>query len=125
MCSILIELKAKQLSLLVDDQKDLNTDVICRNIDSAMSILWFAQGFITELYIDHNMGERLSGYDLIVWAIERELIPDFVQIVTENPVGRKSIAIALRRAGFENRNLDKVTFIRGTNEFQQARRNRS
>lgn len=55
------------------------------------------------LYIDHDLGEERSGYDLITWMLERGIRPMLVHIVSSNPVGRENIARALDNAGYVKR----------------------
>lgn len=58
----------------------------------------------TGLYIDHDLGEINTGYDLVVWALQNGLCPKQVFIVSANPVGRDNIARALVSEGYTKLN---------------------
>lgn len=61
---------------------------------------------VTHLYIDHDLGpdpdgtEFPNGYKVICWAIEQDILPPYVEIVSSNPVGRANIQAALRHEGY-------------------------
>lgn len=65
----------------------------------------------TVVCFDHDLGEEETGYDVLVWAIEKDLLPDKVQLVTSNPVGQLNMANALRANGFDS--IDGRNFVRG------------
>lgn len=91
----------KEFHLLIDDVRTFQMDCIARTIEQGEDCL---AGFpVTHLYIDHDLGEEESGYDLIKWAIKEGLCPHNVQIVSMNPVGRDNIANALHSAGYLKR----------------------
>lgn len=91
--------------LLIDDCRNLKVDVIARTAAAGKAMLdnckWKCVCF------DHDLGETLTGYDVLVWGLQRDLIPAQVQLVTSNPVGRKNMAAALENSGY--------TTIDGTN----------
>ena len=90
-----------ELHLLIDDAKNLGTmDVIARTYQEGVDALSTLP--VTHLYLDHDLGEDKSGYDLINWAIENGKVPPNVQIVSMNPVGRQNIERALISAGYVN-----------------------
>lgn len=77
--------------LLIDDIRDVGSDVIIRNVESAKKILGAMSSSIDFLSIDHDLGIGETGYDILKWALERNCVPDQVQLVTNNPVGRKNM----------------------------------
>lgn len=87
-------------SLLIDDVREVGTDAIARTSKEAFELL--TQQDWSELYIDHDLGEDVTGYNIIVWMLENPAIknPEFVQIVSSNPVGRENIAKALVSHGY-------------------------
>ena len=92
-------------SLLIDDIRKVGTDAIARTSKEAFELL--AQQEWTELYIDHDLGEDVTGYDIVVWMLENPAIknPEFVQIVSSNPVGRENIAKALISYGYTRKSV--------------------
>lgn len=93
--------------LLIDDIRDLNTDVIARTPEAGMKLL--ALGGWDCLCLDHDLATEKTGYDVLVWAIECGFLPKMVQLVTSNPVGRQNMTAALENAGFRKL-ADGVTF---------------
>lgn len=85
--------------LLIDDTRDLNCDAIARTSDAAKKLL-FIGGWECVVF-DHDLGlKSQTGYDVLTWAIENDLLPNRVQLCTSNPVGRKRIEQALLMAGY-------------------------
>jgi hypothetical protein len=90
--------------LLIDDVRDLGADAIARNPAAARRLLalggWETVGF------DHDLGDVNveTGYQVLVWAIDNNFLPNHVQLVTSNPAGRMRMAAALRYAGFDEEN---------------------
>ena len=89
--------------LLIDDKRDLNTELIARNFKVGIRLLAYFKGDIEALCIDHDLGEEKTGYDLIKWAISNNVLPNHVQIVSDNPVGVKNIGDALRSEGYNSK----------------------
>ena len=94
--------------LLIDDERNLNTEAVARNAASGKRML--EAGGWECVCFDHDLGEGESGYDVLVWGLEKGLIPDRVQLVTSNPVGRKNMRAALEAAGFNT--IDGINFYR-------------
>lgn len=84
--------------LLIDDKRDLYCDVIARTSKAGFKML--ALGGWDTLCIDHDLGEEISGYDIIVWASKRNFLPNHIQIVSSNPVGKQNIANVLKDNGY-------------------------
>jgi len=94
--------------LLIDDERDLNIEVIARTAGAGKMML--AAGVWECVCFDHDLGEQESGYDVLMWGLEREYIPSRVQLVTSNPVGRKNMRAALEAAGYAT--CDGTNFTR-------------
>jgi len=93
--------------LLIDDVRYLNTvDAIARNADAGMQLL---EAFVWDgLVIDHDLGEKLTGYDIVKWAAQNSYLPNKVQIISANPVGKKNIENVLEDNGYI---LKKQTWV--------------
>ena len=58
-------------------------------------------GGIEAISLDHDLGSKQTGYDVVVW-IEREVAtnnfePPLIYVHTDNPVGRKKIETAIEK----------------------------
>jgi len=92
--------------LLVDDCRNLSCDVIARTYEAGKVLL--ASVNWNGLCIDHDLGEKQTGYDLINWALENYRLPSKVQIVSANPVGRENIERTLKNRGYT---LEGATWV--------------
>lgn len=92
--------------LLIDDTRDLNTEAIARTPAAARELLslkcWYCVCF------DHDLGNKQTGYDILKWALENDLLPSRVQLVTSNPVGRDNMRSSLEHSGYKT--IDGVNF---------------
>lgn len=57
---------------------------------------------VSQLWLDHDLGEGKSGYDVALWLEERALVGrpvdiDLVVVHSQNPVGVRRIVVALER----------------------------
>lgn len=95
--------------LLIDDCRDLGVDVIARTPEAGKRML--ALGGWECLCLDHDLGstESETGYDLLKWALEWKFVPQKVQLVTSNPVGRQNMRTALEAAGYKT--TDGFNFV--------------
>lgn len=91
--------------LIIDDIRDQGCDVIARTIEAGKAMLQTGIPWDC-LCLDHDMGEAHTGYDLLNWALERDLVPNRVQLVTSNPVGRINMERALVAAGYTKVGVD-------------------
>ncbi len=86
--------------LLIDDIRNLpNMDMIARNSTEAIDYL---TNFKFEgVVFDHDLGESISGYDILKWGLENNLIPGVVKLITANPVGRDNMGFQLKAYGYK------------------------
>ncbi len=78
------------MHLLIDNFRDLpGIDIICRTADAG--IVAVKQLNPTHLYIDHDLGCTLNGYQVITMLLEAKKCP---KNVSDNPVGVNNIARA-------------------------------
>jgi len=86
--------------LIIDDQKDLGCDVIARTAEAGRAILT-CMGFKFDcLCIDHDLGGKETGLDVLKYGIESETLPEHIQLVTHNPVGRENMKNFLLDNGY-------------------------
>ncbi len=91
-------------TLLIDDQRNLPADRVARTFKEGIEALKEQHWDI--LYLDHDLGDfsgidgrELPGYDVACWLEENpQFLPDRIEIVTNNPAGRRNIELALGRA---------------------------
>ena len=100
--------------LLIDDCRDLGCEVIARNAKAACKILKHCWQMFNCVCFDHDLGAGGSGYEVLVYAITEDLLPNRVQLVTSNPPGRAQMTTALNNAGFTS--TDGVNFYRDKGE---------
>jgi hypothetical protein len=89
-----------EFHLLIDDFREFDVDHIAKNArDGQKALLSFP---VTHLYMDHDLGDvdEATGYDVLVWAIGRGVVPANVMMVTSNPVGRDNMVAALENIGY-------------------------
>ena len=86
------------LSLLIDDQRNLGANIIARTVEAGFIILRRLK--IERLYLDHDLGERKTGLDVLRMAKNNCCLPPNIQLVTMNPVGRNNMADFLLSIGY-------------------------
>lgn len=93
--------------LLIDDKRDLNTEAIARTAEAGRKLL--EAGGWDCVCFDHDLGGEESGYDVMKWGLERGYMPESVQLVTSNPVGRRNMKDILESAGYVIK--DGINFV--------------
>jgi len=96
--------------LLIDDLRDLHCDLNARTAAEGKRLLQEHSAELECVCLDHDLGEVETGYDVALWALERDLMPSHVQLVTSNPVGRKNMADCLK--AYKYSTLDGVNFYK-------------
>lgn len=75
--------------VLIDDMKtpnDIKFDIIARNFAAGMLIM--ESGAVTELYLDHDLGEGTgTGYNILQICKAKKILPHKIHLITMNPVG--------------------------------------
>lgn len=97
--------------LLIDDAKTYSSDITARTAKAGKLVLERLFGHITELGIDFDLGGKISGYDIVKWALANGYLPKRIQVVSMNPVGRQTIVNVLLDNGY--RSKDNTNFVRG------------
>jgi hypothetical protein len=87
-----------EFHLLIDDLREMRMDHVARTPeDGRKALLSFP---VTHLWMDHDLGDTGTGYQVITWALERGCCPPNVTFVTSNPVGRANMVAALESYGY-------------------------
>jgi len=125
------------MRLLIDDVRQLPADCVARTPEAGREAL--RKGGWSVLLLDHDLGEDYgpfaedywedgmayaeNGYGILQWGLDRNLIPDTVELVSSNPSGRHNITRALVAEGWVQKNLNVLIRCPGpeTNS-QKARR---
>ena len=90
------------MRLLIDDFRTMTeVDHTARTARDGQEFL--KKNYVTHLYIDHDLGGLITGYDIINWALYVDLCPPNVMILSDNPVGRDNIVRALVNHGYERK----------------------
>lgn len=77
-------------SLLIDDFRTFTVDRIARTGEEGVQALQEERWGL--LYLDHDLGEGMTGYDVACWLEKNpQHFPERVIIVSSNPVGRRNI----------------------------------
>lgn len=85
------------MKLFVDDERECPEGwIVARSYDEALTFLGIDQKCqVSDLSIDHDLGEGKSGYDLACWLEERLVygyeVPVKITCHSANPVGRARI----------------------------------
>ncbi len=90
-------------TLLIDDQRNLPADRVARTYKEGVEAL--RERHWDVLYLDPDLGDfsgiegrERTGYDVACWLEEHpQFLPDRIEIVTNNPAGRRKIELALQR----------------------------
>ncbi len=90
-------------TLLIDDMRDIQADVIARTYDEGIDALE-NEGSFDILFLDHDLGcydengIETNGYHILCWLEEnREYLPGKIVLVTANPVGRVRMIQVIKR----------------------------
>jgi hypothetical protein len=93
-----------KVDVLIDDCRDFGGNtVICRTGENGIiTIMALLKAGVTieRLYMDHDLGDGINGYQVIEILAKNGLLPNFVEMVTSNPVGRERMAQVLESEGF-------------------------
>lgn len=96
---------------IIDDIRELNCELIAKNARDGIHMVIENFDRIECLCLDHDLGEVLNGYDVLCHLFEVGKVPNHVQLVTSNPVGRANMANVLKHNEYktkDGRNFYKV-----------------
>jgi DNA-binding response OmpR family regulator len=80
--------------LWVDDSKPCpEYDAVARTYDDALRMLRSFEYDV--LYLDHDLGDERTGYDLLMQIIAEDRVPRSVICISWNPSGRRRIEAAV------------------------------
>lgn len=86
-------------SLLIDDMRDIDSDVVARTFDAGIEALK-SQTFDV-LYLDHDLGDsdpNKTGYGIMKFLEENpDRMPGRIVLVTSNPVGRANMQVVVNK----------------------------
>jgi len=89
------------MKIYLDDMRELPVWavyggwILVRTYEDVIACL--ETGRVAELSLDHDLGTKKTGYDVLLWieekVIEENFIPPKIYIHTMNPVGRKNMEL--------------------------------
>jgi len=96
-------LKRSVATLLIDDKRNLPADRVARTFQEGIDAL--TEQHWNLLYLDHDLGDfsgtggrEMTGYDIACWLEQNpQHLPDRIEVVSNNPAGRRNIELALQR----------------------------
>lgn len=87
-------------TLLIDDMRNIQADVVARTYDEGIEALK-NQGPFSLLYLDHDFGDpspSKTGYSIMCFLeANPEYKPEKIIIVSSNPVGRQQMQVVINR----------------------------
>lgn len=88
---------------IIDDIRELNCDFIAKNGRDGLQMMTEHFDEIRVLCLDHDLGDvnEPTGFDVLSSLMLRWLVPEEVQLVTSNPVGRDRMANLLMDNGYQ------------------------
>lgn len=95
---------------IIDDIRELHCDFIAKTPADGVKMMRDNFDEIGHLCMDHDLCSAVTGYDVLRTLGNMELIPEHVQMVTSNPVGRMNMANYLLGLGYETR--DGINFYK-------------
>jgi len=86
-------------TLLVDDRRTMEVDVTARTYKEAQRVLRTQE--FDRLYLDHDLGGRKTGYDLVKWMTLVHIQPREILLISANPDGKRDMAEWLLIHGYQ------------------------
>ena len=95
-------------NLYVDDIRSAPTGwVLARTIKE--SINYLKTGNVDCLSLDHDLGSKQTGMDIVNYCIDKQIFPNRIEIHSKNPVGKQNmIAMLLRYGPYRRRTLAPI-----------------
>jgi hypothetical protein len=82
--------------LLIDDMRNIFADDIARTYQEGIAFLRKTK--YTHLWLDHDLGEGKTGYDVMCWLEQNQQhLPDKIICISANPVGNKRINVVIKK----------------------------
>ena len=96
----------RKIRLWVDDMRPAPGGFVpCRSYKEAITafeIFTSEDNMEIELIsLDHDLGEKKTGYDIAKYIVEHKIPIDFYQVHSMNPVGRENIVHLLNHYGYK------------------------
>ena len=87
-----------QRILCIDDRRSIiNANYVARTYDDGIEQLT-NYGPWDILFLDHDLGCKGTGYDILCYLENhKDLLPNKVELITMNPVGRENMVRVLRK----------------------------
>ena len=90
------------IKIWLDDVRDAPDDswTIARTYDECVNILMFTLDCVSDISLDHDLGEEKTGYDIA--KLIEELVQDYnyfpprIFVHSDNPVGRANMWAAIQ-----------------------------
>jgi hypothetical protein len=87
--------------LLIDDVRSLPcADFTARSYAESIEMLETLKGDIDTLVLDDDLGEEKDGYDVMMYAIENNLLPPKLLFVAANPDSLQRFQAAAEHGGY-------------------------
>ena len=96
------------MRLAVIKNQNRIADIFCDDTRKAKEQL--RKNNVTQLYLDHYLVGRENGRQLLTWAINQQLVPNYVVVTEVQPQKRQSIINLLEANGY--RTADGINFIK-------------
>lgn len=96
------------MRLAISKHNLFSADIYCADSRSAKRVL--KEQPVSILSIDYELVGRESGEQLIYWAQDHRVLPQYVVVTERDRSHREKLSLALQLAGF--RTADKTTYIR-------------
>jgi hypothetical protein len=101
------------MEMLLDDVRPnwWDCEIVARTAKDGKRKLLENKGKLTKLYLDHDLGCKENGHDILVWALYNGLVPPKVKLITANWYGQINMARALRANGYHDLGFESEEFI--------------
>ncbi len=91
-----------QIKLWVDDQRQPPAGFNAHARSYAEAMDYLESGKVSEISLDHDLGEEKTGYDIAKWIEEKAFYGEITRILwsvhSANPVGATQMSQALKNA---------------------------
>jgi len=96
------------MHLLIDDKRHYSVDMIARTARDGKRAL--RENAVTVLYVDHDLGDGESGYEVLDWARRYNLLPPNIVLLANSARDRQWMMQLLANSGF--RSADGFRFLK-------------